>query len=97
MQYSNTKLDRFTIVQNDEFQIYLKNRVIAHLIANTSGGFYIWNETYQQKYDEVYVYKRIFDNEGNLLQEPVADADTFYICDTNDGTKQKVELDYEQN
>lgn len=41
MQYSNTKLDRFTVVQEDEFQIYLKNRVIAHLIANTSGGFYI--------------------------------------------------------
>ena len=43
------------------------------------------------------MYKCIFDNNGNLLQEPIADADTFYICDTNDGTKQKVELDYEQN
>lgn len=40
--------------------------------------------------DEVIIYKRIFDDEGELLDEPIYDIHEYYVCNDTDEYKAKL-------
>lgn len=44
---------------------------------------------------EVVVYKRIFDDEGELLEEPIYDIHEYYVCNDADGYKAELGNPYE--
>lgn len=45
--------------------------------------------------DEVVIYKRIFDDEGELLDEPLYDIHEYYVCNDKDNYKEKIANPYE--
>lgn len=95
MKFSTTKLEQFTIVPTDDFQLYIKNKHIVTHTANADAGYYIWDNYRSQKMDQVDVYVRVFDDEGEPLPEPIFDVQDYYICNDNDGTNIKLEPVYE--
>lgn len=94
-KYSETKLSQFTIIPYDGFELYIKNVQVAHHGANTEEGYYVWDDYRKQRMDEVIIYKRIFDDEGELLDEPIYDIHEYYICNDEDNYKEKIANPYE--
>lgn len=95
MKFSTTKLEQFTIVPIDDFQLYIKNKHIITHAANAKAGYYIWDNYRSQKMDQVEVYARVFDDEGEPLEEPLFDIQDYYVRNDNDGTNIKLEPMYE--
>lgn len=92
MKYSETKLNDLVKVQIEpDIVLFIKNKILTHRIANSKEGWYIYDNHRNQKLNEVILYKRIFDDNGDLLDEPIYDIDDYYIC--NDAMKIKNKFD----
>lgn len=95
MKFSETKLNQFTIVPYEGFELYIKNIEIIRHYVNTEAGYYIWDDHRKQRMDEVVIYKRIFDDNGELLDEPLYDIHEYYVCNDKDNYKEKIANPYE--
>ena len=42
-KYSEIKLEQYSIVPHDGFELYLKNVVVAEHTVNSEAGYYIWD------------------------------------------------------
>lgn len=85
-KYSEIKLEQYSIVPQDDFELYLKNVAVATHEVNLEAGYYIWDGHRQMRVEgnAVTLYKQIYDTEGELLEQPIYDYDQYYCCNDED-------------
>lgn len=89
-KYSEIKLEQYSIIPQDGFELYLKNVAVATHNVNLEAGYYIWDEHRQVRVEgnSVTLYKQIYDAEGELLEQPIYDHDQYYCCNDWDGYRE---------
>lgn len=94
MKYSENKLSNFIEVEIEpEVILYIKNKFLIHYHADTQNGWYILDKHRNLTLPEVILYKQIFDENGDPLNEPIYDIDEYYAYNKELGICYKMNPD----
>lgn len=74
------KLEEFVQIEIEpEVILYIKNKRIGSIQVGDENNIWIVNSETGEKLKEVILYKRLFDDNGDLLDEPLFDKNVYYI------------------
>lgn len=74
------KLEEFVQIEIEpEVILYIKNKRIASIQVSTEDNIWIVNSETGEKLKEVILYKRLFDDNGDPLDESLFDKNVYYI------------------